>query len=189
MFFPIRHGSVLLCEVIQHPAMGAHSWDDPWASLDSMRAFLFLTQRLLLVPLRCGRGAKAEKVNEEWFIESDEDIWKKTNPTTDPGACCLPEFQRLTCQEVRELHSPQIPHWVPICIRSYFSAACKCRKVLSPHSNSVQLPGSLPSKERVQWMCLPLSDMLVTLWLCQNCTLQNFSDAAFKRKQLMGCSL
>lgn len=35
-------------------------------------------------------------------------------------------------------------------------------------------------------MCLPSSDMLVTLWLCQNCTLQTFSDAGFKWKQLTG---
>ena len=86
-------------------------------------------------------------------------------------ACCLPEFQRLACQEVRELHSPQILHWVPRCIRSYFPAACKCRSILNPHSNSIQLPGSLPCIERELLKCLRLSDMLVTLWLCQHCSL------------------
>lgn len=104
----------------------------------------------------------------------------------DSGSCCLPEFQRLACQEVRELHSPQILHWVPSYIRSYFPSACKCRRVLNPHSNSIQLPGNLPSIERELLMCLRLSDMLVTLWLCQHCSLQPFSDAAFKWKQLLG---
>lgn len=111
---------------------------------------------------------------------------KKPTPTNDPEACCLPEFQRLTCQEVRELHIPQNLYWVPSCIRSYFSAACKCRMVLSPHSNSVQWPGSLPSKKIAWPMCLPSSDMLVTLWLCQNCTLQTFGDTRLKWKQPMG---
>lgn len=75
MLFPISHGRCERWPSIPKQDPAAEMIHEPlWVAWE--HSFLFLTQRFLLVPLSRGRGAKAGKVNKEWFIEISE-YWKK----------------------------------------------------------------------------------------------------------------
>lgn len=116
-------------DIIQHPEMGAHSWDNPWAFLDNRRAFpVFLAPRLLLVG--CGGGAKAGNVDEELHIDRAEDRWKNPNAQLRGLADSL-DFRGGHSREVRELPS-RSSFVVPSSIQFHFTAACRSRRPLSP---------------------------------------------------------